>query len=104
MSTLLLHARVPTWSDSMAALAGKWCRHEAAPGQLLAVLAKLTPLGLLSSKQLANIKQCYTSLLVGLPAAPRHACIHMLQVCHLPVGIESIISFKCTPTAAWCKT
>ena len=53
------------WADSMAALAGCWCRHASADRHLRTVFQKLEPLRLLSSKQVADINTCYTTLLVS---------------------------------------
>ena len=70
LSALLLRAGEAMWADSMAALAGSWCHHAAADRHLQTVLQMLEPLHLLSSKQMADIETCYTTLLVSLRLHP----------------------------------
>ena len=56
------------WADSMAGLAGCWCHHAAADTHLQALLQELEPMQVLSSKQMADINTCYTTLLVSMQA------------------------------------
>lgn len=70
LSALLLRAGDAMWADSMAGLAGSWCRNAAADTHLQTVLQKLEPLQLLSSKQMADIETCYTTLLVSMHLHP----------------------------------